>query len=235
MSADQFTNAKFERTHALQQIHRDRNYNLKEERIMKMIINQVDKILNASKTLDGIPLLLLRLYLAPVMIQAGWNKYSHFSDTVAWFEFSLGMPLPGLMAGLAVAAELVGGVFILFGFLTRLTSIPLMVTMLVAAATVHAENGWLAIADASSWLADGTILLNESVMEAPDKLAAAKGILEEHGHIDWLTSSGNFVVLNNGIEFAATYFIMLAVLFFYGGGRFVSVDYFLGKRLLAKD
>ncbi len=202
---------------------------------MKMILNRVDNLLNTSKPLDGVPLLLLRLYLAPIMIQAGWNKYSHFSDTVAWFEHSLGMPLPGLMAALAVGAELIGGVFILFGFLTRLTSIPLMVTMLVAAITVHAENGWLAIADASSWLADGTILHSESIMEAPEKLAAAKRILAEHGHIDWLTSSGNFVILNNGIEFAATYFIMLAVLFFYGGGRFVSVDYFLGKKLLAKD
>lgn len=202
---------------------------------MKMILNRVDNLLNTSKPLDGVPLLLLRLYLAPIMIQAGWNKYSHFGDTVAWFEHSLGMPLPGLMAALAVGAELIGGVFILFGFLTRLTSIPLMVTMLVAAITVHAENGWLAIADASSWLADGTILHSESIMGAPEKLDAAKRILAEHGHIDWLTSSGNFVILNNGIEFAATYFIMLAVLFFYGGGRFVSVDYFLGKKLLAKD
>ena len=96
--------------------------------------------------------------------------------------------------------------------------------------SVHAENGWLAIADASSWLADGTLLLNESVMDAPEKLQAAKSLLQEHGHYDWLTSSGNFVVLNNGIEFAATYFVMLLVLFFYGGGRYVSVDYFVSKR-----
>ena len=34
---------------------------------------------------DGIPLLLLRLYLAPVMIQAGWNKASSFDSIVDWF------------------------------------------------------------------------------------------------------------------------------------------------------
>lgn len=202
---------------------------------MKTLINHINRILHSSQTFDGIPLLLLRLYLAPVMIQAGWNKASHFSDTAAWFgdpEYGLGMPLPDLMAGLAISAEVIGGVFILLGFLTRLSSIPLMFTMLIAAITVHAENGWLAIADSSSWLADGTIFYNESVMEAPEKLAAAKSILEEHAYMDWLTSSGNFVILNNGVEFAATYFVMFLVLFFYGGGRYVSLDYYLAKRFV---
>ena len=69
-------------------------------------------------------------------------------------------------------------------------------------------------------------MLNESVMAAPEKLSPAKSLLQNHGHYEWLTSSGNFVVLNNGIEFAATYFVMLLVLFVYGGGRFLSVDYY---------
>lgn len=186
---------------------------------------------------DGIPLLLLRLYLAPVMIQAGWNKASSFDSIVDWFgndDYGLGLPMPLVMAFLATAAELVGGILLLFGALTRLVSIPLMITMVVAMVSVHAENGWLAIADASSWLADGTILMNESIMAAPEKLSAAKSLLQEHGHYDWLTSSGNFVVLNNGIEFAATYFVMLLVLFIYGGGRFFSVDYYLGKMFSRK-
>tara|TARA_B100000073_G_scaffold229304_1_gene191319 strand:- start:841 stop:1452 length:612 start_codon:yes stop_codon:yes gene_type:complete len=186
---------------------------------------------------DGIPLLLLRLYLAPVMIQAGWNKASSFDSIVDWFgndDYGLGLPMPLVMAFLATAAELVGGVLLLLGVLTRLVSIPLMVTMIVAMVSVHAKNGWLAIADASSWLADGTILLNENIMAAPEKLAAAKSLLQEHGHYDWLTSSGNFVVLNNGIEFAATYFIMLLVLFIYGGGRFFSVDFYVNKAMRSK-
>ena len=187
---------------------------------------------------DGIPLLLLRLYLAPVMIQAGWNKASSFDSIVDWFgndDYGLGLPMPLVMAFLATAAELVGGVLLLLGALTRLVSIPLMVTMIVAMVSVHAKNGWLAIADASSWLADGTILLNENIMAAPEKLAAAKSLLQEHGHYDWLTSSGSFVVLNNGIEFAATYFIMLLVLFIYGGGRFFSVDYYVNKAMRSKS
>lgn len=181
---------------------------------------------------DGLPLLLLRLYLAPVMIQAGWNKASSFENIVDWFgneDYGLGLTAPLVLAFLATAAELVGGIFLLFGALTRLVSIPLLITMLVAMVSVHAKNGWLAIADASSWLADGTIFYNQSVMEAPQKLNAAKSLLQEYGHYDWLTSSGNLVILNNGVEFAATYFVMLLVLLVYGGGRFVSVDYLISK------
>ena len=195
------------------------------------------QIIARLQVADGIPLLLLRVYLAPVMIQAGWNKASSFDSIVDWFgndDYGLGLPMPLVMAFLATAAELVGGVLLLLGALTRLVSIPLMVTMIVAMVSVHAKNGWLAIADASSWLADGTILLNENIMAAPEKLAAAKSLLQEHGHYDWLTSSGNFVVLNNGIEFAATYFIMLLVLFIYGGGRFFSVDFYVNKAMRSK-
>lgn len=186
---------------------------------------------------DGLPLLLLRLYLAPVMIQAGWNKVTAFDDIVQWFgdpEWGLGLPFPELLACLATATELVGGVLLLIGLATRLVSLPLMITMVVAILTVHAQHGWLAIADASSWFADGTIYYDPSVLASPEKLAAANTLLEKHGYIDWLTSSGKFVILNNGIEFAATYFIMLAVLLFYGGGRYVSADDIISRFMKTK-
>jgi len=38
-------------------------------------------------------------------------------------------------------------------------------------------------------------------------------------------------VLNNGIEFAATYLVMLLSLFFTGGGRLLSLDYWLQRQL----
>ena len=58
---------------------------------------------------DGLPLLLIRLYLAPVMIQAGWNKASSFENIVDWFgneDYGLGLPAPLVLAFLATAAEL---------------------------------------------------------------------------------------------------------------------------------
>lgn len=185
------------------------------------------KLLNMSRYFDGVAPLALRIYLAPVLMQAGYNKLAHFDDTVAWFanpDWGLGLPMPAVMAGLAAGTEFFGAILLLLGLATRLISIPLMVTMLVAAFTVHWPNGWLAIADGSSWLA------NDRVLEAGDKLAKAKEILQEHGNYDWLTSSGNLAVLNNGIEFAATYFIMLLALFTLDGGRYTSLDYFIAKR-----
>lgn len=191
-----------------------------------------------TRHFDFLPLLLLRLYLTPVLAQAGWNKYQHFDDTVAWFgnaEWGLGLPLPALLAALAIAAELGGSLLLLLGLLTRLAALALAVTMAVAALTVHAQNGWLAIADANSWLADGTLWSSERVQAAPEKLARARELLEQHGHYDWLTSSGELVVLNNGVEFAATYFLMLLVLLCFGGGRYVSFDHWLARRWPAPD
>lgn len=188
--------------------------------------NRLQDVLNSTRCADGIAPLLLRLYLAPVFLQAGWNKLSHFEDTAAWFgnpEWGLGLPMPEVMAALAAGTEFIGGILLIVGLAVRWISIPLMITMLVAAFAVHWENGWLAIADGGSWLA------NERVMEAQERLAAAKSILQEHGNYSWLTGRGSVVILNNGIEFAITYFVMLLSLFFTGAGRFVSVDYFIEK------
>lgn len=196
------------------------------------------RLLAGLRVSEGLPLLLLRLYLTPVLLQAGWNKYLHFADTVAWFgntEWGLGLPFPTLLAALAIAAEIGGSLLLLFGLLTRLAAFSLAITMLVAMVTVHSKNGWLAIADASSWLADGTILHSERILAAPEKLQRARDLLQEHGNYDWLTESGNLVVLNNGIEFAATYFIMLLCLVWFGGGRYLSLDYYLERYLQRKS
>ena len=144
------------------------------------------------------------------------------------------------MAFLATATELVGGFLLLFGLATRYIAVPLMITMLVAAFAVHWSNGWFAIAptDPDTNFAKPLAMVGfsaaeqslEESIETGRKVSAARSILREHGNYDWLTSKGNFVVLQNGIEFAATYFIMLLVLFFYGAGRYVSIDYWLHER-----
>lgn len=173
----------------------------------------------------------LRLYLAPIFWMAGLNKYQHFEDTVAWFgnsDWGLGLPLPWLMAFLATTTELLGAVLLTVGLATRLISIPLMFTMLIAIVCVHWDNGWQAIADANAPFA------NALVMEAPEKLERAREILQTHGNYEWLTSSGKFVILNNGIEFATTYLIMLLALFALGAGKYVSIDFWIWRRFANK-
>ena len=159
---------------------------------------------------------------------AGTNKLMHFQDTVAWFgnsDWGLGLPFPTIMATLATSAELSGAVLLAFGLFTRLISIPLIITMLVAIVTVHLPNGWQAIADPNAPFA------NAQVIASAEKLEKAREILENYGNYDWLTSSGSFVILNNGIEFAVTYLVMLLALIVLGGGRYISLDYWIKSKL----
>jgi len=190
------------------------------------VFDALQRQLDATRAAEWLAPLLLRLYLAPVFWMAGWNKLQSFSSTVEWFgdkDWGLGLPFPLLMAALATATELAGAVLLALGLGVRWVSLPLMVTMVVAALSVHWQNGWLAIAEAVGPFA------TDRTAEAAERLAKAKELLMEHGNYDWLTEHGSLVVLNNGIEFAATYFIMLLVLFFTGGGRFVSLDHWAAR------
>ena len=183
------------------------------------------------KHIDGLPALALRIYLVPIFWMAGTKKIDvstlmPYQNTVDWFgnpEWGLGLPLPTLMAFMAGWTELLGAIFLAIGILVRWISIPLLVTMAVAAFSAHWVNGWQAIAD------PGAPFANERVIESAERLAAAKDILREHGNYSWLTGRGSLVILNNGIEFATTYFVMLMALLALGGGRYVSADYWLDR------
>ena len=187
---------------------------------------KAQSLLNSTRAADFLAPLALRLYLVPIFWMAGTKKLGNMESTINWFgntDWGLGLPFPELLAWLATLTEAVGAVALLIGLGVRWISIPLMFTMIVAATTVHMKNGWLAIAEGSG------IFSSERSMGAIDRLDRAKDILREHGNYSWLTENGNFVISNNGIEFAATYFIMLLVLFFYGPGK-ASLDYFIEKR-----
>jgi len=187
---------------------------------------KAQSLLNATRAVDFLGPLALRLYLVPVFWMAGSKKLGSMEDTIAWFgnpDWGLGLPFPTMMAWAAALTEAGGAIALLIGLGVRWISIPLMITMIVAAITVHLHNGWLAIAEGSG------IFATERTVGAVERLDRARDILREHGNYEWLTENGSIVVLNNGIEFAATYFIMLLVLFFYGPGK-ASLDYLISKR-----
>ena len=175
--------------------------------------------------LDGLAPLAIRLYLVPVFWMAGTQKLSGIENTIEWFgnpDWGLGLPFPTLLAYMAAYTEAVGALLLLVGLATRWISIPLMATMLVAIFAVHWDSGWAAIADSGS-------------QDVAVRLGAARELLQEHGNYSWLTEKGTFVILNNGIEFAVTYLIMLFSLLFTGGGRYVSADYYLSKLFPARN
>lgn len=186
-------------------------------------------LLDRSRAADFLAPLLLRAYLVPVFWMAGSQKFADFDSTVEWFgnpDWGLGLPFPTLLAFFAGATELAGSVLLALGLGVRLIAIPLIATMIVAIFTVHLEHGWLAIAEYAGPFA------TERTMMAIDRLNEAKDILRQHGDYEHLTEHGSLVILNNGVEFAVTYLIMLLSLFFTGAGRYVSADYWIRKRLM---
>ena len=187
---------------------------------------RMQRTLDMTRHADFLAPLLLRLYLAPVFWTAGTHKLADMDATVAWFgdpDWGLGLPFPQVLAWLAALTEAGGAVLLVLGFAVRWISVPLIVTMLVAMVTVHGEFGWQAIADPSAAFA------NERVLDASEKLERARAILQKHGNYDWLTENGSFAIINNGIEFAATYLVMLVALFFSGAGRWLSLDYWFAR------
>ena len=193
---------------------------------MIYLLNKLQDYLDSIQVVDFLGPLALRLYLAPILWMAGMRKLENFDSTVAWFansEWGLGLPMPTLLAGLATGSEVLGAVFLLLGFAVRWISIPLFITMIVAAATVHLKNGWLAISEPVGLFA------SDRTIAAAGRLSRAKEILQQHGNYDWLTEQGSLVILNNGVEFAVTYAIMLLVLIFVGAGRYFSLDYWISK------
>jgi uncharacterized membrane protein YphA (DoxX/SURF4 family) len=187
------------------------------------------------KAVDFLGPLALRLYLVPVFWVAGMNKASGFSEVVEWFgnvDWGLGLPAPLLMALLATASEILGAALLLIGLGTRIVVVPLMATMIVAATSVHWDNGWQAVHDSKSPFASEFTLGIEArdAAEASERLVEARRILKENGNYDWLTGQGSFVVSNSGVEWAVTYFVMLLALLFTGGGRYLSIDYWLRQR-----
>jgi uncharacterized membrane protein YphA (DoxX/SURF4 family) len=191
------------------------------------IIAVVRTACHKSLCVDFIAPLLLRLYLAPVFWMAGTQKFVNFTATAEWFgnaDAGLGLPLPYVLVFFVALFETLGAILLFLGLGTRLISLPLMIIMLVAGFTAHLENGWLAIATGNG------IFASDRTKAAIEQLEQAKEILQNQTDYSLLTEHGNLVMLNNGIEFAATYFIMLLTLFFIGGGRFVSADYWLARK-----
>jgi putative oxidoreductase len=200
--------------------------------IMTNLLHKLHELLNLFRMADFIAPLALRLYLAPIFWMAGTQKLASMDSTIEWFgnaDWGLGLPFPSLLAWLATLTEAGGAVLLVLGLGVRWISVPLMVTMVVAMITVHWQNGWLAIAEGSQ-----SLFSSDRTVAAIERLDKAKEILQTHGNYDWLTEHGSIVMLNNGIEFAATYLIMLLVLFFYGAGKYVSVDHWVANWLKAR-
>jgi putative oxidoreductase len=92
-----------------------------------------------SKTTSFLPLLVCRIALGWEFIISGWLKLHDRAGTTHYFS-QLGIPAPGFNAVLVTGTELICGTLLLIGLFSRLATIPLTITMIVALLTAkHAE------------------------------------------------------------------------------------------------
>jgi len=78
--------------------------------------------------------LLGRLSVGLLFLSTGWGKV-HSLDKVTAFFVQLGIPAPGLNAVVVGYSELICGALLVVGLCTRLATIPLIVSMIVALLT----------------------------------------------------------------------------------------------------
>jgi len=110
---------------------------------MKKMIKKVQFYLEKLNGLNDLALLFLRLILAYGFYMPAVNKWKNMEGIAQWFE-SMNYPLPLLNAYLAGTAEAAGVILLFLGLGTRVISIPLIFTMIVAIFTVHIGNGFAA-------------------------------------------------------------------------------------------
>ncbi len=90
---------------------------------------------------NNFALLVGRIFLSVIFLSAGWHKLGDFSGTTGFmatraaFE-SVGSMIP-LLAGLAIFAELGGGLSLLLGWMTRLGAIGLVLFMIPTTLIFH--------------------------------------------------------------------------------------------------
>jgi putative oxidoreductase len=95
--------------------------------------------LQVAAALSFLAPLLTRLVVGQAFFLTGRGKWQHFENTVTFFT-ELGIPFPQVNAAFVASLELVGGICLILGLLTRLMSAGLLSTMVVALLTADKER-----------------------------------------------------------------------------------------------
>jgi len=91
--------------------------------------------------------ILIRLLVGAVFLSEGIQKFLFPGELGVGRFVKIGIPAPEIMAPFVGVVEIVGGMLLLVGILTRLAAFPLIVDMLVAIATTKIpillqKGGW---------------------------------------------------------------------------------------------
>jgi putative oxidoreductase len=86
---------------------------------------------------------MLRIAVGIVFVAHGAEKLMNIPGTVQSFA-GIGIPMPQYAVYLAIAGELLGGLGLLIGLLTRVAAFGPLCSMLVAIVAVHLKHGFMA-------------------------------------------------------------------------------------------
>lgn len=96
-------------------------------------------IINYRAWNTDVAALLLRLVFGGMFIHYGYQKLSNYDQILPMFGDIIGIG-SRLSFNLVIFAEFFCGIFVTLGFLTRLTVIPIFITMTVAFFVAHAKD-----------------------------------------------------------------------------------------------
>lgn len=101
--------------------------------------------------MSSIAMLIGRVLLSVIFIQAGISKLMDVSGTIGYFS-GLGLPLASLLIWPVILIEVVGGLMLLTGFYTRIAASVLALFCIFAAFTGH--SNWANVMDFQAFMKD---------------------------------------------------------------------------------
>jgi putative oxidoreductase len=105
---------------------------------MKTLLNFYSIFIRVASNLQSPFLLVVRLFWGFCFFSAGLGKLLDINQVIQFFT-TLNIPAPAFTSYLVASVELIGGIFLFLGILSRIISVPLLTIMIVAYITAEAN------------------------------------------------------------------------------------------------